>query len=116
MTQTFYVGLDLLQAQNMMEDIIINDSITGRLVDKYDVITKDNTVIISVFEKYFVTASNEASLTTIVDSHKNFTRIHVIGAAGGSWILNQDFGAEKGFEDYISEKMDIYKIKDEDIK
>jgi hypothetical protein len=116
MTRTFYVGLDLLQAQSIMEDIIIKDSITGKLVDKYDVITKGDTVIISVFEKFFVKASNEASLTTIIDTYNNFTRIHVIGAAGGSWILNQDFGAEKGFEDYISEKMDIYKIKDEDIK
>ena len=114
MAKTFYVGLGLLQAQNIMEDIIINDSITGKLVDKYEVADCENPAIISVYEKFFVKASNEASLTTVIDTHRNFTRIHVVGAAGGSWILNQDFGAEKGFEDYISEKMDVYKIKDMD--
>jgi len=112
MAITFNVGLDLLQAQKIMKDIIINDSITGKLVDTYEIADCENPAIISVYEKFFVKASNEASLTTVIDSHGSFTRIHVVGAAGGSWILNQDFGAEKGFEDYISEKMDIYKIKD----
>lgn len=116
MAKTFYVGLDILQAQKIMEDIIINDSITGSLIDTYEVKDNKNPAIISVYDKFFATVGNEASLTTIIDTHRGFTRIHVVGAAGGNWLLKQDFGTEKGFEDYICRKMDMYKVDESDLK
>ena len=110
MALTFFVGLDLIQAQSTLKEIITQDSISAKLVDSYEVDDNENPAIISVYEKYFVTASNEASLTTIVDSNNKFTRIHIVAAAGGTWLFNQDFGAEKNFEEYVSSKMEIYKI------
>ena len=94
----FKINLSLNETVKMLDNGIVNGSITGERID-YHVITGNDSmgVIVLVYEKHFYRAGNRLTLTVIVDNMNGVTNIHSIGSGGGEGFFKFDWGASEAF-------------------
>ncbi len=102
-----YVSISPKETAKQIHDTIINDSVTGELIDEYVTDMGNGTeVIIQVYEKFYLRAENRLTLTIIIDNVTGKTHIHAISGGGGE-LFRCDGGASDDFEQSIYDA--IYK-------
>jgi hypothetical protein len=96
-----YISISPREAAKKIHDTIINDSVTGELIDEY-VITADSdkVTIVQVYEKFYLRAENRLTLTIVIDNVTGKTHIHAISGGGGV-LFRCDGGASNDFEQSI---------------
>ncbi len=103
-----YVSTTPQETEELITKTIIENSVTGELIDKY---TKDtdngSTITVLVYEKHYYRVDNRLTLTIVLDNLSGKTHIHAIGGGGGSGLFRADGGASEKFEDCIYDA--IYK-------
>lgn len=106
MAETLHVSTTLNETKDLLMDCIVENSISGQLVDQYQVTHADNTqVLVLVFEKHYIRAGNRLTLTVIIDDTKGNTCVHCIGGGGGEGLFRFDWGAENSFEGSVIEAL-----------
>ncbi len=107
-----YVSISPNEVAKLITDTIVNNSITGELIDEY-VTDTDNgkTVIVQIYEKHYYRAGNRLTLTVVIDNLSGRTHIHAIGGGGGQGLFRIDYGASESFEDCIYDAIYKYIIK-----
>ncbi len=107
-----YVSISPNEVAKLITDTIVNNSVTGELIDEY-VTDTDNgkMVIVQVYEKHYYRAGNRLTLTVVIDNLSGRTHIHAIGGGGGEGLFRWDAGAAESFEDCIYDAIYKYIIK-----
>ncbi len=107
-----YVSISPNEVAKLLNDTIINNSVTGELIDEYVTATdNDKLVIVQVYEKHYYRAGNRLTLTVMIDNLSGRTHIHAIGGGGGQGLFSFDGGASESFEDCIYDAIYKYIIK-----
>lgn len=84
-------------ANSIMEGVLAS-GLSCELVDSINRRIGDHLVYIMVFEKYYMRASNRASLTVVVTGDAYSCTVDAIGAGGGQGALFKlSYGAEDSF-------------------
>lgn len=98
MENTIRVLIDINKAANLIENGILQSSMTGEMIDKYEILTPNNLkCIVMIFEKHYYRAGNRLTLTVTLDDFDGNTRIHYIGGGGGEGFFKFDWGAAESF-------------------
>lgn len=107
-----YVSISPDEVAKLINKTIVNNSITGELIDEYIAETDNGTkVIVQVYEKHYYRAGNRLTLTVVIDDVSGKTHIHAIGGGGGQGLFRLDYGASSSFEDGIYDAIYKYIIK-----
>ncbi len=107
-----YVSISPQEVAQLINKTIVNNSITGELIDEYATTAENGaTVIVQVYEKHYYRAGNRLTLTVVIDDISGKTHIHAIGAGGGQGLFRFDGGASGSFEDSIYDAIYQYIIK-----
>ncbi len=107
-----YVSISPNEVAKLIADTIVNNSVTGELIDEYVTHTdNDKTVIVQIYEKHYYRAGNRLTLTVVIDNLSGRTHIHAIGGGGGQGLFRIDYGASESFEDCIYDAIYKYIIK-----
>lgn len=103
----FWVSLTPHQTIQHIKEIVEN-SITGELIDEHVVCVQGAMCITAVFEKHYYRAGNRVTLTTVVDNAgaSGKTRVHCVGSGGGEGLFRFDWGASDSFEDSIRDALE----------
>lgn len=105
---TIRVSLSLEEAVDFIVNRIINDSTDGTLLDKYELMSADNSkCIVMLFEEYYYRVGNRLVLTVTLDNFDGDTRIHYVSGGGGE-ALKFDWGAAKNFENLVPKLLKDY--------
>ena len=111
MDNTFFVSLTPAQAAQVIDDAVLNGSITGEKIDDYTQYTPDGRFFhVAVYEKHYWRASNRLTLTVILDNFMGSTRVHCIGGGGGEGLFRFDWGASDSFQDTVVKALAAYRI------
>lgn len=111
MALDFRVNLDPEQAAEIINQEIIDGSITGELIDSHIVHGENGKLcIVSVYEKHYYRAGNRLTLTVIIDNMEGVTRVHSISGGGGKGLLRFDWGASESFEICVEYALEQYRI------
>lgn len=111
MAQTIRVSLSINNTIKMIDDAIINASITGERVDYYTVSAPQNTqCVVIVYEKHYYRAGNRLALTVTIDNFEGTTRVHYIGSGGGEGLFKFDWGAAESFANVVAKALRSYII------
>lgn len=107
----FNVNLGLKETVELLDNGIVEGSITGERVD-YHIVKVDNTraTIVVVYEKHFYRAGNRLTLTVCINNVDGITHIHSIGAGGGEGLFKFDWGASDKFTNAPREILGKYII------
>lgn len=99
------------RAEELITGQIINGSISGELIDRYSVSNEHNhTLIVLVFEKYYMRNSSRASLTVTIENLESVTKVHAVGSGGGQGLfLKFDWGASNNFGEQVEKALLAYK-------
>lgn len=108
---TFDVSLSIDEVISKLYSEIIEGSITGEVLDKYEIHGPNNikTVVI-IYEKHYYRAGNRLTLTVTIDNFNGNTRVHYIGGGGGQGLFKFDWGASESFGDIVSNVLSKYRI------
>jgi hypothetical protein len=94
----FTTVLSVEDAEKRICDYIINGSITGELLSRYELAADNNRkCVILVFEKHYWRAGNRLMLTVAIDNLSGRTRVHSTGGGGGQGLFRFDWGASESF-------------------
>ena len=109
-----YLSISPQEASRLLTETIINNSVTGELIDEYSQdIGNGTTVIVLVYEKHYFRAENRLTLTVVIDNISGKTHIHAISGGGGRGVfVNCDYGASEKFEEAIFDAFYKYIIKE----
>lgn len=110
MGNTFYVSIPVAQAARMVDDAIVNGSITGERIDYYAPPVPGGTLVVLVYEKHFWRAGNRLTLTVTMDDLSGRTRVHCMGGGGGEGFLRFDWGASSSFARAAEEALAPYRL------
>lgn len=104
------VSLSPDQAAGIVQSAV-SQSISAQLVNSYTVAGTYGSVIVLVFDKYFMRNSSRASLTVTIENLKGFTHVHAAGSGGGeSALFRFDWGAGRSFSDSVARALEQYRI------
>lgn len=107
---TYFVSIDINEAQYIVEDAILRGSITGELIDSYAVNAQGGSFIVKVYEKHYLRAENRLTLTVVFDNFAGSTRVHCTGGGGGQGFFRFDWGAADNFERAVTQALAPYRI------
>lgn len=111
MANTIKVSLSVDEAVNLIEREIIEGSITGTLIDSFEIKSSDNKKgVMMVFDKHYYRAGNRLTLTVLIDDLEGYTRVHYIAGGGGEGLFRFDWGAAESFEEVVYEALRKYII------
>jgi len=110
MANTMYVTIGVREAAEMIETEIIEGSVTGELIDRYEINDTGKQCVVLVFEKHYYRAGNRLTLTVVIDNIGNRTRVHTIAGGGGEGLFRFDWGASESFEGCVEDVMLPYLI------
>lgn len=86
MNNTFKVSISIDETANLIHKTVV-DSITGVLLDKYEINASGNKqCIVMVFDKYYSRVGNRLTLTVTIDNFEDYTRVHYV-SGGGQGII-----------------------------
>lgn len=109
--QDFNVSISPREAMKIIDNEIVNGSITGEQIDEYINDMGNGTMVaVMVYEKHYYRASNRLTLTVVVDNLRGTTHIHTVGGGGGEGFLRFDWGASDSFEDCVHNALYRYII------
>ncbi|MBS5659723.1 MAG: hypothetical protein KHW79_00405 [Clostridiales bacterium] len=99
MALDFNVNLAPQVAMQMIDNGIVNGSLSGERIDYYEVHnTAGYLCITAVYEKFYYRAGNRLTLTVIIDNMRGATHVHAIGGGGGNGAFFKfDWGASEAF-------------------
>ncbi len=102
------ISIECIRDINHIINIIsskMQNSFSCRLIDAVQRKIGKYYMCVLVFDKYYMRASNRASLTVIITENENSVIVDAVGAGGGQGIIfNFSFGAE---EDFVSILKDL---------
>lgn len=107
---TFFVSLDPASAADAINKAVVRGSVTGELIDYYEVREQSGYLAVLVFEKHYWRAGNRLTLTVTVDDLSGRTRVHCVSGGGGEGLFRFDWGASESFEDVVTDAMTGYII------
>lgn len=111
MDNTLKVSMSVDETVKLIYDKVINGSVTGELLDKYEIKSPDNKkCTVMVFDKHYYRAGNRLTLTVIIDNLEEATRVHYISGGGGKGLFTFDWGAADSFENIVPESLEEYII------
>lgn len=91
------------QIANTISQGIQNSGISCTLIDSVEQRAGTDSVIVMVFEKYYMRSSNRASLTVVLSSSENNITVTAIGSGGGQGaIFRFSWGAEEDFVNTVA--------------
>ena len=89
---------DVSGIAGMLSERIQGSGISCRLVDTMQRRLGDGDLIVMVFEKYFMRASNRVSLTVVISGREGEVQVDAIGSGGGQGpLFSFSWGAEESF-------------------
>lgn len=111
MENTLRVSTSIEETVNIIHEEVVNGSITGELLDRYEINSLDNKkCVVMVFDKHYYRAGNRLTLTVIIDSLEDETRVHYISGGGGKGLFTFDWGASESFANIVPEVLKKYII------
>ena len=111
MANCMLVSLSLEQATDILNNAIINGSMTGECADSYDLAAPGNTRCrVLVYEKHYYRAGNRLTLTVTLDNFTGPTRICCVGGGGGEGFFSFDWGAADSFAQSAIKALRPYQI------
>lgn len=108
---TFYVSLDPASAAAEINNAVVRGSVTGELIDYYELREQTGYLAVLVFEKHYWRAGNRLTLTVTIDDLSGRTRIHTASGGGGEGLFRFDWGASESFEDVVTDALSNYIIR-----
>lgn len=109
MDNTLKVSVTIDEAVDLIYEAVVNGSVTGELIDKYEINGLDNKkCIVMVFDKHYYRAGNRLTLTVVIDNLQDTTRVHYTGGGGGQGLFKFDWGAASSFEDIVPRVLKNY--------
>lgn len=105
------VSITPREACDMVEQAIVNGSISGTLIDRYDRSNEEFEVIVLVLEKYYMRSGNRGSMTVTIDNLDGATKVHAAasGTSQGA-IFRFDWGAGNSFLNSVLNTLEPYKV------
>lgn len=107
----FFTSVSTREAMRMVDKAVLGSSLTGKKRDEY---VSDNgrgeMVAVMVFEKYYIRAENQLTVTVTIDNLRGNTHIRAAGGGGGQGLFRFDWGASESFEDCIKSAFREYLI------
>ena len=83
MENTCYVTCSIGQCAELIHSAIVDGSVTGELLDRYEVQSPDGLkCLVMVYEKHYWRAGNRLTLTVTIDNMSGRTRVHTVGGGG----------------------------------
>lgn len=111
MANTIKVSVTVNTAAHLIESEVVEGSLTGTLIDRYEIESSDNKkCVMLVFDKHYYRAGNRLTLTVLIDDLEGFTRVHCIAGGGGEGLFRFDWGAAESFEEVVYEALRKYII------
>ncbi|MBD5104480.1 MAG: hypothetical protein HDT47_06420 [Ruminococcaceae bacterium] len=107
---TFYVSIDVESAAIAINKEVVDGSITGELIDFYEVKEEKGSLVVLVFEKHYWRAGNRLTLTVTIDDLCGKTRVHYVSGGGGEGLFRFDWGAAESFEGVAEDALRNYII------
>lgn len=107
----FDVTLTPEEAMAVIEKQVVDESLTGDLVDKYILKSDSGVVGVMVLEKHFLRVNNYLTLTVTINNFNGKTHVHAVGGGGAEGLLNFDRGASDSFEIDLMAALYQYLIK-----
>ncbi|TQR20491.1 DUF6054 family protein [Psychrobacillus vulpis] len=105
----FYVSLSPKDALEILQNSLVQGSISGAIVDIYERIVGEHQVVVCVLEKYYMRTSNRTSLTVTVDNLENKTKVHAAASGGGEGMFFRfDWGAGGSFVNSVEKVLGEY--------
>ncbi|GGA34493.1 DUF6054 family protein [Psychrobacillus lasiicapitis] len=105
----FYVSLEPKAALDILQQHVVQGSISGTLIDVYERVIGEHQVVVCVLEKYYMRTSNRASLTITIDNLENKTKVHAASSGAGSGaIFRFDWGAGGDFVNSVERALGEY--------
>ncbi|MBC8589884.1 DUF6054 family protein [Wansuia hejianensis] len=109
MGNTLKLSITIDEAVDLIYEAVVNGSITGELIDKYEINSLDNKkCIVMIFDKHYYRAGNRLTLTVVIDNLQGNTRVHYTGGGGGQGLFKFDWGAASSFEDIVHRVLGDY--------
>ena len=110
MENTCYVTCSIGQCAELIHSAIVDGSVTGELLDRYEVQSPDGLkCLVMVYEKHYWRAGNRLTLTVTIDNMSGRTRVHTVGGGGGEGLFRFDWGATESFEDVVHRALAGYR-------
>ncbi len=107
----FNVSISPREAMEIIDNEIVNGSITGVKIDEYVRQPDGRMIAVLVYEKHYYRVGNRLTLTVVVDNLRGATHIHTAGGGGGQGFFGFDWGASGSFEDTVMDALYKYVIK-----
>ena len=109
MENTCYVTCSIGQCAELIHSAIVDGSVTGELLDRYEVQSPDGLkCLVMVYEKHYWRAGNRLTLTVTIDNMSGRTRVHTVGGGGGEGLFRFDWGAAESFEGVVYDALSPY--------
>lgn len=89
---------------NILSNEIQNSALSCSIIDSVTRTAGETVFYVMVFEKYYMRASNRASLTVVVTGNGDDVVVDAIGSGGGQGALFRfSWGAEENFVNTVSQ-------------
>lgn len=93
---------DIEEVSSYLNDVIQSSGISCELVGSSKRDMGESKVVLLVFEKYYMRASNRASLSVMITEHNESIFVDAIGAGGGQGpIFKFSWGTEESFVNVV---------------
>ena len=111
MNNTIRVSVDINTAERLVQNEVIQGSITGEMLDRHMIHSGSGTCVCMVFEKHYYRVGNRLTLTVVIDDFEGATRVHYVSGGGSTNALfNFDWGASDKFSRVVEQALGSYRI------
>lgn len=107
---TFFVSAAPKDAVALIQEEVVGGSITGELIDFYEIEEPKAYLAVLVYEKHYSRVGNRLTLTVTIDNLSGRTRVHSVSGGGGEGLLRFDWGAAEDFEATVENALRKYII------
>lgn len=107
---TFFVSAAPKDAVALIQEEVVGGSITGELIDFYEIEEPNAYLAVLVYEKHYSRVGNRLTLTVTIDNLSGRTRVHSVSGGGGEGLLRFDWGAAEDFEATVENALRKYII------
>jgi len=112
MEETFNVTLDIRDTAKIIDDAVIEGSITGECIDTYSIqVPNVGNCLVAVYEKHYYRAGNRLTLTVVMDDFEGKTRVHCVSGGGGEGLFSFDWGAAGSFSSIVSDSLAEFRLE-----
>jgi hypothetical protein len=105
---TFYVRCSMYEAEKLLDQHIIDGSITGTCIGRHTTGTVGQMTVVIIYEKHYYRAGNRLTLTVVLDDTTGSTRVFACGGGGGQGLFRFDWGAAQSFKNSAFEALKNY--------